>query len=36
MVRLSVKLFNITPDQLPEQLRQEVMDLVASDPVSRV
>lgn len=32
-MRLSLKLFNITPDQLPDQLRQEVVGLVAADPL---
>ncbi len=33
MVRLSLKLFNITPDQLPDGLRDQVVGLVTADPV---
>ncbi len=33
MVRLSVKLFNISPEQLPEGLREAVVGMVTADPV---
>ena len=33
MVRLSLKLFNITPDQLPASLLRAVENLLTSDPV---
>ncbi len=33
MVRVSLKLFNITPDQLPTGLQQSVITMIATDPV---
>lgn len=35
MLQLSLKLFNVTPGQLPELVRQDIMGLVATDPVRR-
>ncbi len=35
LVRLSLKLFNVQPEELPEGVRQDVAGLIATDPVSR-
>lgn len=32
-MRISLKLFNVAPEQLPQQLQQDIMQLVAVDPV---
>jgi hypothetical protein len=33
-VRLSMKLFNVFPEELPITVRQDVQGLIAADPVS--
>lgn len=35
-MRLSLKLFNVTPEDLPVSVRQEVLGLVSADPVRAV
>ncbi len=34
LVRMSLKLFNITPDQLPVDLKASIMGLLSQNPVS--
>jgi hypothetical protein len=34
LVRLSMKLFNVVPEDLPATVRQDVVSLITSDPVS--